>query len=127
LGYGSPAYARTLDECTRMGATWIALTAFGRVGDLAGRGVDLTFEQPFAKNRADVRRAIAMAHARGLKVMLVPHLWVESGEWRALIDPKTDDGWRRWSESYRAFARAWAQVAEEEHAEMFSAGVELRS
>ncbi len=71
--------------------------------------------------------AIGMAHARGLKVMLVPHLWVESGEWRALIDPKTDAGWARWAASYERFVLGWARIAEAGQAEMFSAGVELRS
>ncbi len=127
VGYGTPAYARTLDETKTMGATWIAITPFGRVRDLDGTGVDLTFEAPFETNRDAIRRAIAMAHARGLHVMLVPHLWVESGEWRALIDPKTDAGWKRWSASYRAFVLAWASVAEAEHVELLSAGVELRS
>jgi hypothetical protein len=127
VGYGSPAFARTLDESRSMGATWIAITPFGRVADLDGVGVDLTFEAPFEQNRAAVLRAIEMAHARGLSVMLVPHLWVESGEWRALIDPKTDAGWDRWANSYARFVLAWAGVAEQAHAEMFSVGVELRS
>jgi hypothetical protein len=126
-GYGSPAYARTLDESRRMGATWIAITPFGRVNDLDGRGVDLTFEQPFEKNREDIRKAIHMAHERGLKVMLVPHLWVESGEWRALIDPKTDEGWDAWTRSYGVFVKTWARVAAESDVELLSAGVELRS
>jgi hypothetical protein len=127
VGYGSPAYDRTLAETRSMGATWIALTPFGRVSDLAGTGVDRTFESPFDRNRQDVTRAIEMAHAHGLHVMLVPHLWVESGDWRALIDPKSDAGWARWSSSYLGFVLAWANVAEGTHAEMFSAGVELRS
>ena len=110
-----------------MGATWVALTPFGRVGDLAGRGVDPTFEKPFPDNREDVRRAIRMAHGRGLRVMLVPHLWVESGEWRAKIDPGTDAGWEAWRKSYASFVRGWAEVAEAEHADMLSVGVELRS
>jgi len=127
VGYGSPAYARSLDECAAWGATWIAITPFGRVYDLSGTGVDRTFEAPFDENRADVARAIRMAHERGLHVMLVPHLWVESGEWRAEIDPGTEDGWARWTASYEDFVLAWAEVAEETHAEIFSAGVELRS
>lgn len=127
VGYGSPAFDRTLDECVRMGSTWVALTPFGRVGDLAGRGVDLTFEKPFPENREDVRRAVRMAHARGPQVMLVPHLWVESYEWRALIDPKTDAGWDAWAKSYGAFVKAWAEVAESERVDLLSAGVELRS
>jgi len=127
VGYGSAAYARTLDECVRMGATWVAITPFGRVGDLQGLGVDPTFESPFSKNKRDVARAIAMAHAQRIRVMLVPHLWVESGEWRAKIDPPTDAAWDAWAKSYGAFVRAWAAVAESTHADLFSAGVELRS
>ena len=127
VGYGSAAFDRSLDECARSGAEWIAITPFGRVADLAGRGVDPTFEAPFEENRANIARSIKMAHARGLKVMLVPHLWVESGEWRALIDPKTDEGWGAWAESYGAFVLGWAKVAAATGVEMFLAGVELRS
>ncbi len=127
LGYGSPAYGRMIVECRQMGATWVAVTPFGRVNDLSGRGVDLTFEQPFQKNRGDVLRAIAMARAEGLRVMLVPHLWTESGGWRAEINPATDEAWLAWAASYQRFALAWAEVAEEGHADVFSAGVELRS
>ncbi|WP_394824032.1 glycoside hydrolase family 113 [Pendulispora albinea] len=127
VGYGSEAYGRTLAECKRAGAEWVAITPFGRTADLQGRGIDRTFEVPFDENRAAVRRAIEMAHERDLKVMLVPHIWVESGEWRAKIDPQTDEGWAAWAKSYGDFARTWAKVAEETGAEMFSAGVELRS
>ena len=127
VGYGSEAYGRTLDECKRMGARWVAITPFGRVGDLGGRGIDPSFEKPFAENKEDVQRAIGMAHDRGLAVMLVPHLWVESGGWRAEIDPKTDAGWDAWAKSYGAFVRGWAEVAEASHVELLSAGVELRS
>jgi hypothetical protein len=105
----------------------VALTPFGRVGDRAGLGVDPSFERPFAETRDAVRRGIAMAHARGLSVMLVPHLWVESGEWRATIDPPTDAAWQAWARSYGAFVKAWAEVAEASHVELLSAGVELRS
>jgi len=127
VGYGSEAYGRSLDECRRLGATWVAITPFGRVGDLDGRGVDLTFETPFSENRAHVARAVTMAHARGLKVMLVPHLWVESGKWRAEIDPGSDADWAMWIRSYTAFVTTWATVAEETRVDLLSAGVELRS
>ncbi len=127
VGYGSSAYLRTLDEAKRQGATWVALTPFGRVGSLAGLGVDPTFEAPHADNRVAVERAVRQAHALGLQVMLVPHLWVESGEWRAKIDPGSDLGWRRWQESYTKFVLSWAEVAERSHVELFSLGVELRS
>ena len=110
-GYGSAAFERGLDEAVRLGATWISLTPFGRAWDLSASGVSPTFELDFAANKAAIARAVRQAHARGLKVLLVPHLWVESGEWRAEIDPGTDEGWRRFAESYRAFLLAWAKVA----------------
>ncbi|KYF65627.1 hypothetical protein BE11_45420, partial [Sorangium cellulosum] len=126
-GYGTAASGRAMDEAAAMGATWISLTPFGRVWDGKGTGVDLVFEAPFEENRRNVLAAIAQAHARGLKVLLVPHLWVESGEWRALIDPGDDAGWARWAASYRRFLLTWAEVAREGGAEMLSVGVELRS
>jgi len=60
-------------------------------------------------------------------VMLVPHLWVESGDWRATIDPRTDAGWAEWAKAYRTFLMAWAEVARDGDVELLSVGVELRS
>ncbi|MEJ7727859.1 MAG: hypothetical protein WKG00_01455 [Polyangiaceae bacterium] len=111
----------------REAATWVSLTPFGRVWDLQGRGVDLVFEAPFEDNRAAVLETVHQAHARGLRVFLVPHLWVESGGWRALIDPGDDAGWARWAASYRDFLLTWTDVAREGQVEMLSLGVELRS
>jgi hypothetical protein len=127
VGYGSLAYERTLDESVRMGATWVSLTPFGRTWDLAPTGIDLTFEAPFEENRRAVLAAVRQAHARGLRVFLVPHLWVESGGWRALIDPGDDAAWERWTNAYRAFLMTWAEVAREGDVDMLSVGVELRS
>lgn len=127
VGYGSPAFERTLDEAVAMGATWVSLTPFGRVWDLEPTGVSLTFEASFEENREAIARAVRQAHDRGLRVFLVPHLWVESGGWRALIDPKGEGGWPRWVASYRAFLLTWAKLAEETSVDMLSVGVELRS
>jgi len=127
VGYGSPAYERTLDEIARMGGTWVSLTPFGRTWDLRPTGIDLTFEAPFEENRRAVLAGIRQAHARGLRVLLVPHLWVETGGWRALIDPGDDAGWARWAEAYRAFLLTWAEVAREGEVDLLSVGVELRS
>jgi hypothetical protein len=126
-GYGTEAYGRTLDEQLRWGATWVSLTPFGRTYDLRPSGIDLSFEAPFEQNVEAVRRAIRMAHHRGLRVLLVPHLWVETGGWRAEIDPGSEEGWARWAVQYARFVVSWAKVAEEEGADMLSVGVELRS
>jgi hypothetical protein len=126
-GYGTEASARSMVEARTLGATWVSLTPFGRVADLKPTGIDLTFETPFEENRKNVLRAIDQAHAEGLKVFLVPHLWVESGGWRALIDPGDDAAWARWTDAYRSFLLTWAEVAAKGNVEMLSVGVELRS
>lgn len=126
-GYGTKASEKALDEVVSLGGTWVSLTPFGRVWDLTPTGVSLTFEMPFEENRAAVKRMVAQAHERGLRVFLIPHLWVETGGWRALIDPKSDRGWAQWQASYRQFLLTWAEVARETQVDMLSVGVELRS
>jgi hypothetical protein len=126
-GYGSPSFERGLDEAVRLGATWISLTPFGRAWDLKATGVAKTFELPLVDNQRAIALAVRQAHARGLKVLLVPHLWVESGGWRAEIDPGTDAGWKRFADSYRAFVLDWAKLAARASVDMFAVGVELRS
>lgn len=125
-GYGSEACARTMREIRRMGGNWVSLTPFGRVYDLSPTGVSLQFEAPFAENRRALKAAVAQAHAEGLRVLLVPHLWVETGEWRGFIDPKTETGWKRWVKAYGDFAVTWAKVAEESNVDLLAVGVELR-
>ncbi len=125
-GYGTARGRAALAEARTMGATWVAVTPFGRVWDLEGEGLDLTFEADVEQNTRDVARAIDDAHALGLHVLLVPHLWVETGGWRALIHPDDDEGWARWAARYRTFLLHWARVAETHGVEMLSAGVELR-
>ncbi|MBL9024955.1 MAG: hypothetical protein JNL21_22345 [Myxococcales bacterium] len=126
-GYGTEANGRALDEAVALGATWVSLTPFGRVHDLTPGGIDLSFEAPFEENRKAVIAAARQAKERGLRVMLVPHLWVESKEWRALIDPGTDEGWQAWAQAYRGFLLSWAAVAAEADIDLLSVGVELRS
>jgi hypothetical protein len=144
-GYGSQHYVRALREARRLGATWISLTPFGRVWDLSSSTISLTFEQPFESNRSAVKRAIDQAHAEGLRVLLVPHLWVETGAWRGELDPRSgpdvrveikpdggkviggESAWSEFNASYRAFVREWATVARDNHVDMLAVGVELRS
>lgn len=126
-GYGTEACAKTMTEARRLGANWVSVTPFGRVWDLQPTGIDLTFEMAFSRNRQAVRQAVRQAHANGLRVLLVPHLWVETGGWRALVDPGSDAAWERWARAYRDFVVTWAKEAEEARVDMFAVGVELRN
>lgn len=126
-GYGSERYEETLREVKKLGANWISLTVFGRVWDLQSTGISLSFEAPWEETRDNVRRAVEQAHRAGLRVLLVPHLWVESGGWRAELEPGSAAAWERWARSYERFVLSWAEVAEETGIDLFAVGVELRS
>ncbi len=128
VGYGTPASAEALDELARLGCNWVSVTPFGRQWDLRHTQIQMDFERPFATNREAILRVVAQAHARGLRVLLVPHLWIDvPGLWRGEIDPGSEERWRQWFQSYTRFVTAWARVAEESGADMLSIGVEMKS
>ncbi|MET0385036.1 MAG: hypothetical protein ABW321_03705 [Polyangiales bacterium] len=126
-GYGSAASRELLDELVRLGANAVSITPFGRVWDLSSTTITPDFEWTFAQSRAGVLALAAEAHARGLRVLLIPHLWVETFGWRGEMDPGSDAGWERYQRAYRDFVLRWADVAEHADADVFSIGVECKS
>jgi len=126
-GYGTAYTAALLDELVKLGTNAVSITPFGRIWSLDSTQILLDFEAPFPDNRAAIGRMVAQAHARGLAVLIVPHLWVETPGWRGEIDPKTPERWEAYQQSYRDFVLTWARAAEEFGAEAFSIGVECKS
>jgi hypothetical protein len=126
-GYGTEYTEVLLDELVRLGANAISITPFGRIWSLRSTEILHDFEAPFADNRAAIGRLIAQAKARGLSVLLIPHLWVETGGWRGEMDPGSPEAWRAYQESYRDFVLTWARAGEELGADAFSIGVECKS
>lgn len=126
-GYGTASSAALLDFLARRGVTWISITPFGRIWDLSSTEIQMDFEAPWDENRRAVRAIIEQAHARGLRVLVIPHLWVETGGWRGEIDPGHEEGWAEYQRSYREFVTRWARDAAEAGADAFSIGVECKS
>ncbi len=126
-GYGTEYSHHAMAVVESLGGNWVSLTAFGRIWDLEPSGIDPTFETPHLENRKAIARAVRQAHERGLKVLLVPHLWVETGGWRGEVDFKTTEQWQAWASAYQAFVVGWAKVAEASGVDLFAVGVELRS
>jgi hypothetical protein len=127
VGYGSAHSAVALDEIVELGATWASITPFGTMDDLRDTEVCPEVEKPLAQNLVAVREVISQAQSRGLSVLVVPHVFVWSGEWRGLIEPGSEAGWRAWFDSYERFVLLWATVAAETDADAFSVGVEFLS
>lgn len=126
-GYGSEASGELLDRLVEMGVTWVSVTPFGRIWSLDSTQILMDFEAPYEENREGIKRFVRMAHARGLRVLLIPHLWVETHGWRGEIDPGSPERWAAYRESYREFVLAWARDAAEVGVDAFSIGVECKS
>lgn len=68
--------------------------------------------------------AINEAHSLGLSVLLNPHVEVESGEWRALIDPADPNAWFA---NYAALINYYADLARAQGVAGLCVGAELIS
>jgi len=73
---------------------------------------------------AEVEQSILVAKARGLKVVLKPHVESDNRVWRAEFQP-TDP--KAWFDSYKAMMVEYAKVAQRAGAEMICVGTEMMS
>lgn len=126
-GYGTAASAATLDALVHLGVNTISVTPFARIWSLESSEIQLDFEAPYEENRQAIGRLVAQAHARGLRVVLIPHLWVETGGWRGEIAPPTAAAFRAYRAAYRRFILAWARDAARFDVDALSIGVECVS
>ncbi|MEM1347723.1 MAG: hypothetical protein AAGI01_04140, partial [Myxococcota bacterium] len=132
-GYGTDSSAETLDHLKALGTNWVSLTPFAFMRSL--ESVEIQGEHkksvfpPGSETAERIKKVAAQAHARGLKIMLKPHIWVSRGQWRGKISPKEHGApaWGAWWEEYDAFILWQAKLAQDIDAESFVVGVELAS
>ena len=121
----------TLDELAAAGVNWIALIPFGWQSRFDNPAIRLrTSGVRWSETDEGLRQISAQAHARGIGVLLKPHIWLTAavvGEWRGTIRFDTEEEWQQWEDDYRALILHYAQLAAELEVELFSVGVELHS
>ncbi len=120
--WGSDAMGPTLDAIASLGANWIAFHPYGWIRD-DGEVRFPVFDPQ--RPPAQLVRPIREAHARGLKVLVKPHLgyWGSRFSWRGAIAFETDEAWQRFFASYRRWIVALAVACRE--ADGFCVGTEL--
>ncbi len=132
-GYGTEAGAQTLDYLVDVGADWVSLTPFGWLDELHSVtiGGEHTGEVPGGgESSARLEGAVAQAKARGVKVMLKPHLWVRGGAWQGHVAPRDGAGqpaWDAWWDSYRGFILYYASFAQRHQLDALVVAIELPS
>ncbi len=121
-GYDSPRIATMLDELKKHAVDSVALVPYAFS---PRERPEVRFGGANAWERDDaVEYVAALAHQRGLRVLLKPQVWVGRGYPGDLDYPNPTDR-AAWFESYRAFAAHYAQLATRIHAELFCVGVEF--
>lgn len=126
-GYGTAYSEVLLDELQRLGVNWIVVTPYGRMWDLQSVDIRMDFEAPYAANRQAMRRMVQQAHDRGMRVLMVPHIWFDAGGFGVHVDPGSPKRWQRFLANFGDFIRSWARDAAAFGVDMFSVGHECSS
>ncbi len=104
--------------------SWISITPFGfqrAPGDTTFRWGGEGFSETDDRLEAVTRQA----HARGLRVMLKPHIWLRPPDWVGLIEHGSETDWRLWFSAYEEFILHYARLASETGMEALCIGNEL--
>lgn len=118
-GYGSAASGRSLDALKRLGVDWISVTPFGFQRDSAAS----TFGWESIDESDERLGAVTLqAHARGIRVMLKPHIWLRPPAWPGSIEPAD---WAQWFQVYARFLSHYATLAQQQHMDALCIGNEL--
>lgn len=124
-GYGSDAIGATLDHLVALGVRWISVTPFGFQRECGSTRIGYVLGGLHAETDESMRRVIREAHARRLKVLYKPHMWVGHGAWCGEIAMTSETEWTTWFAAYREFIVHHALLAEEERVDLLSVANEL--
>ncbi len=118
-------YSTMLDEIVAAGATDLSLVPRWAQRDVASDTI-APLEGTTVPD-AELEWVISEASARGLRLFLMPYIYVEvraRGKWRGTIEPGDEDAW--WA-SYERFILHYADMAQRHDAALYSVGSELLS
>ncbi len=116
-----------LDPLVRDHAGWISQTPFGWERDPGKPPIVLAtghHEAFWGESDEGIAETTRMAHARGIRVLLAPHVWTHGG-WTGVIAMKSEEDWARWFASYRTFILHYADLARACGIEALAVGMEL--
>lgn len=120
-GYASGGTPTVLGEIAGVGGGWVQIVPTWYAQTRSATRIAPTTKGPTDQ---DLRFAIDAAHARGLKVLLKPHVDTLDGTDRSRLTP-SDVG--AWFASYTAFITHFAQLAQATDVEELAVGTELDS
>jgi uncharacterized membrane protein len=122
--YDSAAGGTSRAALRDTGANWMGLLVTWYQQDASSTVIARHPDPNKDHTDARIRTAIRDAHSRGLQVMLKPHVDALNGQWRGDFNPSNAAAW---FQSYTQFIVHYAQIAQEEGAELFCMGTEFKT
>jgi hypothetical protein len=117
-GYEGTETTQAISDIPGLGATWIQFTPTWNMAT----GTSSTIGGARSVTDAAVLAAIDLAHSKGLKIMLKPHVDPQDGTNRWQINPFDRSAWFN---SYRSMMTHYATIAQQKGVDEFSVGCEL--
>lgn len=119
--YSTSAAAASEAQIANTGSNWAGLLVTQYMPTKTANTIGPTNNTP---TDADLGAAITQLHAKGLKVMLKPHVDVSDGSWRGQIAPASTT---LWFQNFTSFIIHYAQLAQDNGVEMLCFGTEYAS
>jgi hypothetical protein len=117
-GYLGNLTVQATSDIAGLGATWIELTPTWKMATATSSTIDARW----TLTDAALLKAIDLAHSKGLKVLLKPHVDPQDGTNRWQINPSDRAAWFR---SYQQMMTHYATIAQRTGVAEFSVGCEL--
>jgi hypothetical protein len=117
-GYDGTATTRAISDIAGLGATWIQFTPTWNMAT----GTSTKIDGAWRVTDAAVQAAIDLAHSKGLKVLLKPHVDPRDNTNRWEINPSSRTAW---FDSYQSMITHYAAIAQQKGVDEFSVGCEL--
>jgi hypothetical protein len=117
--------AADIEPIVNIGANWLSVVPYAFLRDdqvYFDSKFQWTGERPDA-----VRKCIQIAHDKGLKVMLKPHVWLGHGGYTGDFICESDEAWNKFETTYTKYIMSFVDLAIEEDVEMFAIGTEWGS
>lgn len=122
-GYGSERAEETLLRLKVLGVNTVAFLLEGRMKNLE----DTRIRGPEDDELDRIQAGLIAARRLGFATVLIPHLYLDDGQWRGHILPASRAQSQAWWASYRDFMLRSARLARAGSATVISVGVELKA
>jgi hypothetical protein len=125
---GDSISTHNFDDLIENNVQWISQTPFGWQPHYNTPELEYASNGWYWGERdIGIAHTAQLAHERGLKSVLKPHIWLRrsGGKWRGDIEMESTEDWDRWFENYTDFMLHYANIARESNIEMLCIGTEL--